>query len=128
MRNRRVHPQVAGADPERGSDAFFTDVKDAWSAAHSTPERAPGERSVSNASGGSLVPMLPIDAMKSDESLQLPLKREASQESEGRSDPSSGRSSGVGSTPRLSKHIEEEDHRAPSCSSYYAPRNRCEHS
>jgi hypothetical protein len=127
MRNRRVHPQgksPKNRDPEESSTAFFTDVKDAWSP--ESPERPPGERGASNASGGGLVPLLPIDAVKSDASLgesQLvggePMV--ASSRSAG--------STGFGSTPRLSarkRHADEDDtdHRAPTCAEYYAPRNR----
>ncbi len=140
MRNRRVHPESgADRDPESGSGAFFTDVKEAWSV-ESTPER---ERSggSSRAAGGGLVPLLPIDQVPSYESIggpgeesklvpSLPERKTALVPS-----PRSAGSTGFGSTPRLSdrKHHKDEDaddddHSAPSCGSYYAPRNRYDHS
>eukprot|EP01043_Picozoa_sp_COSAG02_P050354 COSAG02_NODE_5168_length_4575_cov_2.869303_3_plen_156_part_00 len=132
MRNRRVHPESGSErDPESGSTAFFTDVKHAWSV-ESTPER---ERS-SRAAGSGLVPLLPIDQVKSHESIRGAGEKIKPEEKEllvpsARSDGSVG----FGSTPRLSdrKHREDEDaddddHRAPSCGSYYAPRNQYEHS
>ncbi len=131
MRNRRVHPESGSdRDPESGSAAFFTGVKDAWSV-ESTPER---ERD-SRAAGSGLVPLLPIDQVKSHESIGEAGERSKLEEKEPLvpSARSAG-SVGFGSTPRLSdrKHHEDEDvddddHRAPSCSSYYAPRNRYEH-
>ena len=119
MRSRRVHPEQGGRrDPESGSAAFFTDVKEAWSP--ESPERPPGQRSTSSASGGALVPGLPIDALDG-----TPARTESKR---------SASAVAFGSTPRLSerkRHAEEDvdddGHRAPSCGSYYARSNRCEH-
>lgn len=137
MRSRgRVHPSKGNEHESQRGGSAFTDVKGAW--LPESPEPAPGARTVSNASGGSLVPLLQIDEPDSKKSVPVPPLQMSKVKERGliggeavSTSARSAGSVGFGSTPRLSArkhHGDENEHRAPSCSSYYAWRNRCGYS
>ena len=151
MRNR-IHPERGSSAADFESSPGFTNVQEAWPESESepnTPDRDEGGHTPRGKPTAVPLLGLPIDSAASDD-LQPEPEPEPEPEHRGRAHsqlvgegqadtvafgaslhgavPHSARSSASGfmATPRLTPrgHHADDNHRHPSCATYYAPRNR----